>query len=419
LNIADPTLCQLSQGVHLIDQQTLEDRASAMNREIWPDGRGGNFYAVKGNPNHYILKTLGDQGFGFDCSSPTEILDALKSGVGFGRMMYTANATPSAHLKFAMDKGAILNLDDIVYLGMLEEVPKVLSFRVNIAGMRKDGGQNKIIGEAGAQKYGVPYEKIISAFRKAKGMGVQDFGLHTMYATNNRSWKVHCTTLQILLEIAKKLKSELGIQLKFVNAGGGIGIDYKHPDDRSIKYGEEDKPFDLRRYGIEVNLLLREFEFNNGWRPDFYLECARYPVAPAGIWVAPIIAVTQKYRRFACMAACDGSDLLRAGMYPTHHHVDVLDSNGNPVHDRPIIKQSIVGPLCENIHAASQRFLPRIIIGDLVVFFHTGCHGIVMGMDYNGWTKSAQVMRMSDGTLKLISRAQTIADIRCLQVPLV
>jgi diaminopimelate decarboxylase len=334
--------------------------------------------------------------------------------------MYTANATPWEHLEFAMKQGATLNLDDIFYLDILEAIPHALSFRVNIAKLRKGegDGQNKIIGKAGKQKYGVPFEKLISAYRKAKDMGVKNFGLHTMYASNNRSWLTHFNTAKILLQIGVQLEAELGIRLKFINAGGGIGVDYKHPEDPSIRYAEDDKPFDLERYGREVNRLFSDFKVVHGWRPDFYLECARYVVAPAGIWIAPIVAVTQKYRRFACMAACDGADLLRAGIYPAHHHVIVLDKNFRAVTDRKIIRQSIVGPLCENIHAASQRFLPEIKAGDYVVFCDAACHGIEMGMNYNGWTKSAQVMRMADGNLKLIARAQTIADIRCLQVPL-
>lgn len=417
-NGGNPYKCQLSKGVHFADQQTLVTRARDMRRYIWPNGRGTNLFAVKGNPNHYLLKTLRDQGFWFDCSSPTEVLDAIASGAKPGEIMYTANATPRAHLKFALAHGAILNLDDICYLDILETVPDTISFRVNIAKLRKGEGQNKIIGKAGKQKYGVPFEKLISAYRKAAGMGVKYFGLHTMYASNNRSWQTHLGTVEILLQIALQLESELGIRLKFINAGGGIGVDYKHPDDPSIKYREEDRPFDLERYGREVNRSLNDFEYANRWRPDFYLECARYVAAPAGIWIAPIVAVTQKYRRFACMEACDGADLLRAGIYPTHHHVIVLDSQGRIVKNRKIIRQSIVGPLCENIHAASQRLLPEIRVGDFVVFCDTGCHGIEMGMNYNGWTKSAQVMRMIDGSLKLISRAQTIADIRSLQVPL-
>lgn len=417
-NVGDSYNCQLSKGVHLIDQQTLAMRASEMRRHIWPNGRGTNLFAVKGNPNHFVLKTLHDQGFWFDCSSPTEILDAIAVGAKPGEIMYTANATPWEHLKFAMDNGAILNLDDGCYLDILETVPDTISFRVNIAKMRKGDGQNKIIGKAGKQKYGVPFEKLMSVYRKAKNMGVKDFGLHTMYASNNRSWLTHFNTVEVLLQIANRLESELGIRLKFINAGGGIGVDYKHHDDPSIKYGEDDRPFDLECYGHEVNGLLNNFEKTNHWRPDFFLECARYVAAPAGIWIAPIVAVTKKYRRFACMAACDGADLLRAGIYPAHHHVTVLDNQGHVVKDRKIMKQSIVGPLCENIHAVSQRLLPEICVGDLIIFCDTGCHGIEMGMNYNGWTKSAQVMNMADRSLRLISRAQTIGDIRSLQIPL-
>lgn len=417
LGIADPTVCQLSKGVHLIDQCTLLYRAEAMQRHIWPGDNGTNLFAVKGQPNHWVLKTLHDQGFWFDCSSPTEIIDAATVGAMAEQIMYTANATPWPHLAFAMAHGAILNLDDPCYLDALERVPEVISFRINLAKMRKDG-QSKVIGKATKQKYGVRVDNYIEVYRKAQAMGVKRFGIHTMYASNCRSWETHAKTLEILLGLAVQLETELGIRLEFINAGGGIGVDYKNPDEPLIKYGEDDRPFDLARYGLEINRMLSEFEQANRWQPKFFLECARYVAAPAGIWVAPIIAVTQKYRRFACMAACDGADLLRAGIYPAHHHIIILDKDFREVTGRKLVRQSIVGPLCENIHAASQRMLPEIRVGDYVVFCDAACHGIEMGMNYNGWTKSAQVMLMADGSLQLISRAQTIADIRNLQIPL-
>lgn len=416
--LANMPSCQLSQGVHLIDQQTLIDRANEMKRHIWPDGGGTNLFAVKGQPNHWVLKTLLDAGFGLDCSSPTEIWDAAKVGTNGHPVMYTANATPWEHLEYARQNGAILNLDDDCYLDELSgKMPQIISFRVNLAKARQDG-QSKIIGKATKQKYGVPVGRLIEAFRKAKKLGIKNFGLHTMYASNCRSWETHAKTLEILLGLALQLEAALGIKLVFINAGGGIGVDYKHPDDQSIKYGEDDKPFNLEMYGADANRQLAEFESVHGWRPVLYLECARYVAAPAGIWVAPIISVTQKYRRFACMAACDGADLLRAGIYPAHHHIVVLDKDFQEVKDRKIIRQSIVGPLCENIHAVSQRLLPEIRVGDHVVFSDTGCHGIEMGMNYNGWTKSGQVMHLAGGGLQLISLPQTIADIRSLQVPL-
>lgn len=418
LDVRNPLDCQLSMGVHLIDEQTLYDRAMVMRQHIWPDGRGTNFFAVKGQPNHYVLDSLRRKcGFRFDCSSPTEILDAKAVGAGRHEIMYTANATPWSHLKFALDNGAILNLDDIGYLDVLEEVPEIMSFRVNIGKMRGGEGQNKIIGKATEQKYGVPYDKIVVAYKKAQAMGVKEFGLHTMYASNNRDWTVHVTTVDILLRIADMLHRQLGIRLKFINAGGGIGVDYKDETDPSVKYEYDDRPFAIDRYGVEVNQLLSEFELANSWRPDFHLECARYVAAPAGVWVAPIVQVVQKYRRFACMGACDGADLLRAGIYPAHHNVIILDRHFMPVTNRNIIKQSLVGPLCENIHAAADRFLPEIIAGDYAMFCDTACHGIEMGMNYNGWTKSAQVMRTMEGEIVLISRAQTMRDIRSLQIP--
>jgi diaminopimelate decarboxylase len=48
--------------------------------------------------------------------------------------------------------------------------------------------------------------------------------------------------------------------------------------------------------------------------------------------------------------------------------------------------------------------------GDLVVLHDAGAHGHAMGFQYNGKLRSAELLLKEDGSVKLIRRAETLAD---------
>lgn len=391
----------LSPGFHVYDEFGIRTTIKRMQESLFGCHPGNNFFAVKACPNLFILKLMLECGFGLDCSSLTELYRARLVGAGPGQVMFTSNNTDPRVYQYALDMGCILNLDDIGYLDKLPSVPEIICFRYN-PGDRRSAGSSPIIGTPVNQKYGLRHDQIVDAFRRARSMGIEKFGLHAMYASNCLDADVLAGNARMLLEVVELVQESLpGIRFDFINIGGGFGVNY-NPEHQAL---------DTTLVSDLINKELDVFKDRHGYVPLLYTEAGRYVTGPNGVLVGRVINIMDKYKKFVGVSFCDAADILRAGIYPAHHEVSILDSSGREKLNGPMAQVSIVGPLCENIHMVSDRRLPVINEGDYVVVHDTGAHGIAMGMNYNGFGKSQELLLQPDGSVIRISRAETIGDL--------
>ena len=390
----------LSSGFHVYDGLGIRQTIQLMKDLFFTAHPGKNFFAVKACPNIEILKIMLSMGFGLDCASPTELYRAKLAGARPDQIMYTSNNTNPAFYPYALESGGILNLDDISFLYKVPQVPKSICFRYNPGDLRQEG-TDKVIGTPINQKYGVRHDQIIEAFKRARDMGAEVFGLHTMYASNSRDPHVLAGNAKMQLGVVDKVQDALGIEFKFINIGGGIGINYKH----------EDSPLDVHLMAELINEQLNEFKTRRGYLPELYLESGRYVTGPHGVLVSRALNKMDKYKTFVGLDICDATDILRAPMYPAHHEVSILTPFGEEKAGDLKETVSLVGPLCENMHMISDRELPVIDERDFVIVHDTGAHGIAMKMNYNGWGCSPELLLEPDNTVNLISRGETIGDL--------
>lgn len=391
----------LSSGFHVYDGLGIRQTIELMTKLFFTENPGMNFFAVKACPNISILKLVLEMGFGLDCASPTELYRAKLAGALPHQIMYTSNNTNPAFYQYALESGGILNLDDISFLDKVPEMPKRICFRYNPGDLRQDG-TDKIIGAPVNQKYGLRHDQIVEAYRRARDMGAEIFGLHTMYASNCRDPHVLAGNAKMQLGVVDRVQDALGIEFEFINIGGGIGVAYNP---------QEHETLDIHLTAQLVNEHLAEFKARRGYLPKLYLESGRYVTGPHGVLVSHAINKMDKYKNFVGVDICDAADILRAPLYPAHHEVSILTPNAEEKLGGPTEKVSIVGPLCENMHMVSDRDLPTIDEGDFVIVHDTGAHGIAMSMKYNGWGCSPELLLEPDNTVVRISRAETIGDL--------
>lgn len=339
------------------------------------------YFAVKALPNPRILQILHEEGCGFDCSSVPELMLARQVGAKGDEILFTSNNTTEA--EFALAGDAILNLDDAGLLKKLPNRPDLICFRVNLG---SDSG-NAIIGNPLEAKFGIPKEKLIDAYRQAQAMGIKRFGLHTMMVSNERDAEKHLASIAELVALAKHLDDELGIQVEFINVGGGLGIPYR----------PEDKPLDLGTLQAGIQQLWRE-------NTKLYMESGRYVTGSHGVLVTRVINLKSSYRDYVGVDA-SMSALMRPAMYGAYHHIEVLGK------DTPEQVVDVVGSLCENNDKfAVQRLLPKLDVGDVLIIQDTGAHGIAMGFNYNGRLRPQELLLREDGRVELIRRAETVED---------
>lgn len=379
---------------HIYDEAGIRENAKNFYKAFsWVNGFK-NYFAVKALPNPYILKVLKSEGMGVDCSSLAELIMSEKVGFRGVEIMFTSNETPAKEYKKAFDLGAIINLDDISHIEYLEKalgkLPELLCFRYN-PGPDRTG--NVLIGDPKEAKYGLTKPQLLKAYKTAKQKGVKRFGLHTMVASNELNLDYIVETARMLFELVKEIKEKTGIQMEFINMGGGIGIPYK-PDQ---------EPMDFEYISREIKKLYDE---NNLAPLKVVFECGRVITGPYGYLVTTAVHKKEIYKNYIGVDACM-ANLMRPGMYGAYHHETVLGKEDAPLTET----YDVVGSLCENNDKfAVDRKLPKIEIGDLIVIHDTGAHGYSMGFNYNGKLRSAELLLKEDGSVEQIRRAETLDD---------
>ena len=382
---------------HIYDERAIRENArSFLEAFSWaPEFR--EFFAVKATPNPHILTILKEEGLGADCSSLAELVLAERTGIIGDDIVFTSNDTPAEEFAKARELGAVINLDDIRHIEVLEDacgLPSLLSFRYN-PGSLKTG--NSIIGEPEEAKYGCTKEQLFEAYRTVRDKGVRRFGLHTMVASNELDGAYFVDTADMVFDMACELYRELGIRIELINLGGGIGIPYR-PEEEAVDIGAVSEGI-RRLYEKKIS----------GTALDpirIAMECGRVITGPYGYLVSTVLHIKETYKTFAGLDACM-ADLMRPAIYGAYHHISVLGEQ-TPASTR---LYDVTGSLCENNDKfAIDRELPELSVGDTLVIHDTGAHGHAMGFNYNGKLRSAELLLRPDGSVKLIRRAETIDD---------
>ena len=383
---------------HIYDEAAIRANARRLVEAFSWAPEFKEFFAVKATPNPHILKILGEEGFGADCSSLPELLLAEKAGIAGEEIIFSSNDTPAGEFVKARELGAIINLDDITHIDFLEKhagIPELLSFRYNPGPLREGG--NAIIGKPEESKYGLTRKQLLDAYRIAQARGVKRFGLHTMVISNELDPNYFIETANMIFELCIEIYRTLDIKVEFVNFGGGIGIPYR----------PEEEPVDLEFLSRGIKKAYDRKIVANGLHPlKIAMESGRIITGPYGYMVATVIHKKEIYKNYVGLDACM-ANLMRPGVYGAYHHITVMGKEDWPlgyIYD-------VTGSLCEdNDKFAINRKLPMVEIGDILVIHDTGAHGHAMGFNYNGKLRSAELLLKPDGSMQQIRRAETIED---------
>ena len=384
---------------HLYDEKGIRENAKALKEAFsWNPGYK-EYFAVKANPNPFLMQILREYGCGCDCSSYTELMLSDAIGADGDNIMFSSNDTPAEDFKLADKLGAIINLDDITHIDFLEKaighIPETISCRYNPGGLFKIS--NDIMDNPGDSKYGMTTEQISLAFKTLKAKGAKEFGIHAFLASNTVTNEYYPMLARTLFQQAVKLQKEADVHIKFINLSGGVGIPYK-PDQQ---------PNDIRVIGEGVRRVYEEILVPAGMGDvAIYTELGRFMMGPYGCLVTKAIHEKHTYKEYIGVDAC-AVNLMRPAMYGAYHHITVMGKENAPADH----KYDVTGSLCENNDKfAIDRMLPKIDIGDYLVIHDTGAHGFSMGYNYNGKLKSAEVLLKEDKTTQLIRRAEKPSD---------
>ena len=356
------------------------------------------YFAVKANPNPFLINILREYGCGCDCSSMTELMLSNALGCKGSDIMFSSNDTPAEEFVYASEIGATINLDDFTHIDFLDKlvgIPETISCRYNPGGYFEIA--NSIMDNPGDAKYGFTKEQLIEGFKILKSKGAKYFGIHAFLASNTVTNDYYPELARILFELAVEVRDKTGCDIRFINLSGGVGIPYK-PD------GE---PNDILKIGEGVHKVYDEVLTANGMGDvAIYTEMGRFMMGPYGALITKATHEKHTYKEYIGVDAC-ACNLMRPAMYGAYHHITVLGKENEPCDH----KYDITGSLCENNDKfAIDRMLPKIDNGDYLFIHDAGAHGFSMGYNYNGKLRSAEVLLQSDGNFKMIRRAETPKD---------
>ena len=357
-------------------------------------------FAVKATPTPAIIRLLASMGCGTDCASVSELVLSSSSGLSGRKVMFTSNETSEEAYRKAVAIGAIVNLDDITQIEILERaagIPDTVCLRYNPGSFVVNGrdATSAIMGSQADSKYGMTKKQLFDAYRILKGKGVTHFGLHCMAASCSLDASYYPTLAEMMFNLVVEIYEKLGINIEITDFGGGIGIPYR----------PEQEPVDILSVGEAVRKVYERIISPTGLEVAIYTELGRFITGPHGYLVTSVRGFKHIYKEYIGVDAT-ACDLIRPAMYGAYHHITVLGKEGSE------LKVDVCGGLCENNDKfAIDMLLPKAEMGDILVIHDAGAHGRSMGYNYNGFLRCGELLLSPQEDVKLIRRSESLDDL--------
>lgn len=352
-------------------------------------------YAVKANPNGAVLGLMAQAGLGADVVSAGEMRRALIGGIPPGRIVFSGVGKTTGELAEALDAGVgRFNVESREELRLLQECAGargvVARAAVRINPDVDAGTHAKITTGKAENKFGVGLPEARRWFAEAGAHpAVRLDGLHMHIGSQILSLQPLRLALQRMSAFWRELLMA-GHRIDSIDVGGGLGVAYRHGQERTPQAAE---------YVDAIRQALAGFE------GQVLLEPGRWLVAEAGVLVTRVLRVKQGEERDFLVLDAAMNDLLRPSLYDAWHEITPLHDEPGPVH-----RYDVVGPVCETGDTfALGRELPACDAGDLVVISATGAYGASMASTYNSRPLAAEVM-LDDGRFAVVRRRQTFDE---------
>lgn len=381
---------QYDTPVYVYDEAGIRGNAQAFQQAFdWsPDAR--IHFAVKATPTSGILRVVEDEGMGFDCSSDTELEIMRRWTLGKNGLFYTSNNTPDEHYRQAHELGAIINVDKAPYVGQVARALGKLPARMAI---RYNPGEGKVSNSIIGRKFGDTEEHVLLALRNMRGQGVEQIGLHAMVASNEREPDHFASTAKLLHKLADKAVTGFGINISFINIGGGVGIDYEPTD----------TPIDIAAIGEAVKSQWGALDI------PVFAEPGRSITGPHGYLMARVTqGIVESEAKYLTIDTSVNNMARLATVKDSYHELTVVGREGDPTD-----LMSVVGSMCVDTDVMfKDRLLPVTSQpGDLFIIHDAGAHARSNATNYNGKRRAGEVLVHPDGSHQLIRRAETIEDV--------
>jgi len=395
--------------LYVINEQMIRERYRSLKKVLNREYKNNQInYAVKANSNLSLLKILNSEGASFDCTSMGAVYTCFKAGISSEKMIYTGNMFTDTDFEFAVKNNVFVNLDSLSQLNRLVRIheslgkeKKAISFRIN---PEFGAGHHKHTITAGKDiKFGILEEQAIEAYRKAKEVGFEKFGIHQHIGSGVINALDFGKPAEKFISIIKKIIEVLEIRFEFIDFGGGLGIPYR----------PEEEPLDLNKYReIVIEPFKNLVKSENIGEPVFKIEPGRYLTAESSILLTQINTIKNNgYNLFAGVDA-GFNTLLRPILYNSYHHIIPCNIKGR----EKTLTYDVVGPICESGDILGKnRELKKLEEKDILAILDVGAYGFTMSSNYNSRARSSEIL-INNGKIFKIRETESLDDLLKLQI---
>ena len=359
-------------------------------------------YSVKANSNLEILKRLRALGAGADIVSQGELHRCLAAGFSPSDVVFAGVGKTEVEMEAALEVGILaFNVESAEELQALGRVAERLgrtapvALRVNPDIVADTPHEYTRTGD-GASKFGIPVDRILDLYRWAADQpSLEVRGIDVHIGSQILDPEPYTRALAQVLDLAAEVRAE-GIDLDFVDLGGGFGVGYEGEDGLSVE-------------ALAAIVVPRVAE--TGLR--LILEPGRFIVGQAGILVTKVLYV--KHSGSKTFVVTDGgmTELIRPSHYQGFHRIEPVISREEAV--REVV--DVVGPICETgDFLAQDRVLQMPAQGDLLAVQTAGAYGFVMASNYNSRRRPAEVV-VNGAEVTLARRRETFDDLLRGEIP--
>lgn len=328
-------------------------------------------YALKANSNAHIISKISSSGLGCDLVSGGEIKAALEAGFRPQQMTFSGVGKTDWEIELGLSHEiGCFNVESVPELDIINQLAGTMGKTARVA-LRVnpdiDAHTHKFITTGTANdKFGISIESLPLVVKHARHLSnIHLRGLHFHIGSQITSMQPYVDLCKVINNLLDHFHQS-GIDFEMINVGGGLGIDYLHPDTNAIP----DFKTYFKTFGEHLKL-----------RPNqmLHFELGRSIVGQCGTLIARVVFVKETCGKKFVILDAGMTDLIRPALYGAYHEIQNLSSSGGPTET-----YNIVGPVCESTDVfARARQLPVTSRGDIIAIRSAGAYGESMASRYN------------------------------------
>lgn len=361
---------ELQTPFYYYDVRLLRDTLACIRQEA---GKYPNFcvhYAVKANANPKILSIIREAGLGADCVSGGEVRAAIQAGFPTDKIVYAGVGKTDWEINLGLDHDIFcFNVESVPELEIINELAAAkgkvarVAFRIN-PNVGAHTHANITTGLA-ENKFGISMDDMNHVIDRAIELEhVKLVGLHFHIGSQILDMGDFIALCNRVNELQEKLYARQLI-VEHINVGGGLGIDYSHPNRQPISQFAEY----FATYHKHLKLRPQQ---------TLHFELGRAVVGQCGSLISRVIYVKQGTNKQFAILDAGMTDLIRPALYQAYHKIENLSS------EEPMEAYDVVGPICESSDVFGKAIdLNKAHRGDFIALRSAGAYGEIMASAYN------------------------------------